>query len=158
MRSRAIPWVWLFISFLSYGIIGFSSAALLLIVSVPFVVFFPVSLILASLVALVLSFAAPWGTALAISFGIALSAGLVLLATYFWDYVLYFWSQSVYKILYWGGLAIWVGVVWFGISTLVHARHELIKSFRKSQTFLILASTSLSGLIIGWLIGRSVFP
>jgi hypothetical protein len=158
MRSRAIPWVWLLISFLGYGIIGFSSAALLLIFSVPFAVFFSVSLILASLVALALSFAAPWGAALAISFAVALSAGLVLLATYFWDYVLYFWSQSVFKILYWGGLAVGVGVVWFGISTLVHARHELIKSFRKFQTFLILASTSLAGLIVGWLIGRSVFP
>jgi len=158
MKNRAIPWRWLLLSFLGYGMIGFSCAALLLIFSLPFVISFPVSIVLTLLVALVLSFAAPVGTALMIMMTVALSAGLVVLATYFWNYVLYFWSHSILRSLYWLALLLASGLIWLGISALVRARNKLVKSFRKPYTFLVLAATSSLGLIAGWLIGRYVFP
>ncbi len=138
--------------------IGFSCAALLLIFSFPFVISFPVSIGLTLLVVLILSVAAPAGTALMILFTVALSAGLVVLATYFWSYVLYFWSHSFIRSLYWLALLLGSGLIWLGISALVRARNKLVKSFRKPYTFLVLAATSSLGLVAGWLIGRSVFP
>lgn len=61
------------------------------------------------------------------------------------------------------GVVVWAwaftGVVAGSVSGAVsEAGNELLQSFCKLHTFLILALTSLSGLCLGWLSGRAFFP
>jgi len=51
------------------------------------------------------------------------------------------------------------GIVAGAVSGAVsEAGNELLESFSKLQTFLILAFTSLSGLGLGWLLGVKFLP
>jgi serine/threonine-protein kinase len=61
------------------------------------------------------------------------------------------------------GVVVWAwaltGIVAGAVSGAVsEAGNELLESFSKLQTFLILAFTSLSGLGLGWLLGVKFLP
>jgi hypothetical protein len=157
MSKKPIPWGWLILGFLGYGIVGFALLAVGNFFTLPLGAELVLSLSLAALLALVLTFSATIGTGLLVLLAIGFSASVIFCAAYLWNFVLYFWSNSLLRIVYLVGLGVGLGTVWAGVRGLLGARNELIKVCRKLRTFWILAATSVGGLGLGWLVGYLVF-
>ncbi len=150
MTRRPLPWGWLALSFMGYGVIGFSIATIASLYFLPFAKLLIACLTLAAFLVLILTFTVPVGAGLMVGCVIAFSAAFILRAAYFWNFILYFWSDSALRILYVVVLGVALGTAWTGVGALVGARNNLVEGYKKIHTFLILMVVTLSGLGAGW--------
>lgn len=153
MTRQSIPWGWLALSFIGYGVIGFSIATIAALYFLPITHLLLACFTLTALLVLILTFSPAIGAGLIVGCTIAFSAAFILRVAYFWNFILYFWSDSARRIWYLVVLGVALGTVWSGVAALIGARNELIEGVRKLHAFLVLVIVTLLGLGVGWAIG-----